>query len=63
MTKVFKGPTAAEADAKADAWIAAQRGLKNVHRHTYLFRVAFPKDDAPKNDGDWTVTLRYDQES
>jgi len=62
MTKVFKGPTAAEADAKADTWIAAQRGLKNVRRQTYLFRAAFPKN-VPNNDGDWTVTLHYDQDS
>jgi hypothetical protein len=61
MTKVFKAETEAEVKAKADVWVASQKGLKNIQRHTYVFRAPFLKD-GPKSAGDWTVTLHYDQE-
>jgi len=61
VTKIFRGQTQSEADAKADAWIGTQKGLKITRRHSYLFRAAFPKN--PTNiEGEWTVSLHYDQE-
>ena len=62
MSKMFKGQTSAEANAKADAWIETQKGLMRIQRYTYLLRTALPKD-FPKNEGHWTVSLYYDQES
>jgi hypothetical protein len=60
MTKIFRGRTQIEAEAKADAWVATQRGLKNIRRHSYLFRAAFIKIPS---EGEWTVSLHYDQAS
>jgi len=58
MTKIFRGRTQLEAQAKADAWVATQRGLKNIRRHSYLFRTAFLT-----SEGEWSVSLHYDQAS
>lgn len=62
MTRTFKAQTRAEAHAKADAWLAEQRDLKNVTKQTYVFRAAFPKNDL-KDEGSWTVAVHYEQES
>jgi hypothetical protein len=60
MIKVFRAKNESEANAKADAWIGTQKGLENMRRHSYLFRTAFLK---PNTEGEWSVSLHYDQES
>jgi hypothetical protein len=57
---MFRARTQIEAEAKADAWIATQKGLKNIRQHSYLFRAALIPQT---NEGEWSVSLHYDQDS
>jgi hypothetical protein len=57
VTKTFKGKNESEANAKADAWLRMQEGVRNIQRHSYLFRSAFL---ITNSEGEWSVTIRYD---
>ena len=59
MTKTFRGHTAAEATAKAETWVAAQDGLRNVRCRCYMFRSAF--SDEVQEEGKWTVAVDFDE--
>ncbi len=62
MTRSFKARTLAEAHAKADAWLEAQSSIRNVSKHAYEFRAAFPID-ALEDEDTWTVAVRYEEDS
>ncbi len=61
MKKILTGTNQAEVDKKVNEWVRLEEGSikETLPRETMVRRVN-PQKNAPKNEGEWTVTIHYE---